>query len=145
MKKILSTNRLYISQSKILKANRGVFANTKIKIGETIERCPIIEIPKHELESMGESILINYFYFFGKKKERLLIALGFGSIYNHNYIPNATYKIKPKQKLIEFISIKEIKKDQEITVNYIQGNSKSRPLWFEEAKDYGREISPQAT
>lgn len=130
--KILSSNKIYISQSKIPNSNRGVFANVDIKIGETIENCPIIEIPKHDLASLGESFLINYFYFFGKKKEKLLVALGFGSIYNHNYMPNAIYKIKPKEKIIEFISTKKIKKDEEITINYNQKNPNSAPLWFEE-------------
>lgn len=131
MKKISASDKIYISKSKISKAGRGVFANADIKIGEIIEECPFIEIPEHELERIGESILLNYVYFFGKKKEKALLALGFGSIYNHTYSPNAVYKINPKEKTIEFISIKRIKKDEEITVNYIQGNSTSVPLWFE--------------
>ncbi len=132
MKKILFSNKIYTAQSKIPKAGRGVFADADIKIGEVIERCPIIEIPQDDLASLGESILVTYFYFFGKKKERLLVALGFGSLYNHQYVPNATYKIKPKKKIIEFISLKNIKKDEEITVNYNQGDRKNAPLWFEE-------------
>lgn len=131
MKKVLSSNKIYISQSRIPEADRGVFANIGIKLGEVIERCPIIELPEHDLASLGESILVTYFYFFGEKKERALVALGFGSIYNHTYEPNAVYKIKPKEKIIEFIAIKNIKKDEEITVNYIQGNHKRTPLWFE--------------
>lgn len=131
MKKILNTNKLYISKSKIPKADRGVFASSEIEIGETIERCPIIEIPEHELESLEESILITYLYFFGKNKEKALVALGFGSIYNHSYTPNTVYKIQIKEKIIKFICIKKIKKDEEITVNYTQGNTNIAPLWFE--------------
>ena len=62
----------------------------------------------------------------------MAIALGFGSIYNHSYEPNATYKIKPKEKIIEFVAIKNIEKNNEITVNYNFGNPKDKtPLWFE--------------
>ncbi len=131
MQKILSTNKIYIAESKIPQSGRGVFANAEIKAGETIEKCPVIEIPNHDLASLGESILITYFYFFGKKKDRLLLALGYGSIYNHSYAPNALYKINPQDQTIEFIATKEIKKDQEITVNYNPGNDKTAPLWFE--------------
>lgn len=131
MKKVLNTNKLYISKSKIPKADRGVFANAEIEIGEVIERCPTIEIHEHELKSLEESILITYLYFFGKNKEKALVVLGFGSIYNHSYVPNTMYKIKLKGKIIEFICIKKIKKDEEITVNYIQGNTNNVPLWFE--------------
>ncbi len=108
-----------------------MFAKLSIKIGEVIERCPIIEIPKENLTSLEASNLLNYIYFFGKRKDKQLIALGYGSIYNHNYIPNAKYRIMPKERTIEFISIKNIKKDEEITVNYVGGNNKNAPLWFE--------------
>jgi uncharacterized protein len=131
VKKILSSNKIYISQSKIPNAERGVFANVDIKKGERIEVCPILEIPEQELERINESILLNYIYFFGSKKNKLFIVLGFGSIYNHSYTPNAEYKINYKEKIIEFISTKKIQKDEEITVNYIQGNKQSAPLWFE--------------
>ena len=131
MKKILSSNKIYVSRSEIPEANRGVFAKVVIQKGETIETCPFIEIHEDDLTNIGESILATYIYFFGKKKDRLLVALGFGSLYNHNYVPNAVYKINPKEKIIEFISIKNIKKDEEISVNYNQGNRKNAQLWFE--------------
>src|SRR5687767_11976375 len=106
MAKLLSTNKLYISESKILNAGRGVFAKSEIKSREIIERCPFIEIPQNELESIESGILTNYIYFFGKEKERLLLSLGFGSVYNHSYTPNAVYTIKPHDTVIEFKAIK---------------------------------------
>lgn len=132
MKKILPSHKIYISESKIPNSGLGVFAKIDIQKGESIENCPIIEIPEPDLQKLGETNLINYFYFFGQQKEKLLVALGFGSIYNHSYTPNAVYKIKPKAKIIEFISKRNIKKDEEITVNYNQSSPKSAPLWFEQ-------------
>lgn len=131
MKKISPSNKIYISKSKIPKAERGVFANCKIEKGEIIESCPIIEIPKTHLERLGDTVLVTYVYFFGKRKERILIALGFGSIYNHSYTPNALYKITTENKAIEFVSIREIRKGEEITVNYVPRNLMRLPLWFE--------------
>jgi SET domain-containing protein len=93
--------------------------------------CPFIEIPDPDSTSLETDFLINYYYFFGEKKERVLIALGFGSLYNHNYAPNATYTIKPEEQLIIFTALKNIKKDEEIVVNYNQGNGRCAPLWFE--------------
>lgn len=122
---------LYISKSKIKNSGRGVFAGTNFKNGDLIESCPYIEIPKEEIEDQEKSILINYFYYFGAQKERFLIALGFGSIYNHSYAPNAKYKINAKKKVIDFIALRNIKKGEEITVNYNQGSPNSAPLWFE--------------
>jgi SET domain-containing protein len=133
--KRLASNKVYISKSKIPNADRGVFASNDIKKGEIIERCPIIEVSKNDTSNLKESILVTYFFYFGKNKEQVAIALGFGSIYNHSYKPNATYKIKRKEKIIDFIAIDDIKKNDEITFNYSNcGNlkkGKKNPLWFE--------------
>ncbi|MEK7186159.1 MAG: SET domain-containing protein-lysine N-methyltransferase [Patescibacteria group bacterium] len=134
MKKILTSDKVYISKSKILNAGRGVFARLDIRKGEIIENCPIVEVPEHDMSNLKESVLVTYFFYFGKNMERLAIVLGFGSIYNHSYKPNATYKIKQREKIIDFVASDNIKKDDEITFNYINsGNAKnkSRPLWFE--------------
>lgn len=134
MKKLRASDKVYINKSSIPNAGRGVYAACDIKKNEIIEKCPVIEIPKHDLANLNESILITYFYFFDKNNAK--VVLGFGSIYNHSYQPNAKYKNNPKDKTIDFIALKDIKKDVEITVNYNSGNLKSKnPLWFElEAK-----------
>ena len=133
MKKLVTSDKVYIGKSKIVGAGRGVFAGRNIKKGELIEKCPIIEIPKHDFSSLRESVLVTYFFYFGKKKERLVVALGFGSIYNHSYKPNATYKIRHGEKIIDFIALDDIKKDKEITFDYSSGDLKNKksPLWFE--------------
>jgi len=132
MKKFSTSDNIYISQSKVLYAGRGVFAKRNIKKDEIIEKCPLIEVPKHDMANLNESILVTYFFYFGKNKERLAVALGFGSIYNHSYKPNARYKLKHKEQSIDFIALNDISKDEEITFNYKQGNPKNkRPLWFE--------------
>ena len=133
MKKLLASDKVYICKSKIPNAGRGVSARRDIKKGEIIERCPIIEVPKNDMSNLKKSILVTYFFYFGKNKERLAISLGFGSMYNHSYKPNTTYKIKPSQMTIDFIALDDIKKDDEITFNYNHGNQKGKknPLWFE--------------
>lgn len=132
MKKLFTSDKVYINRSRILNADRGVFARCDIKMGEIIEICPVILVPRHDMSNLNESVLVTYFFYFGKNKERLAIVLGFGSIYNHSYEPNARYKIKPRQKTIEFSASKDIKKDTEITFNYNYGNPKNKsPLWFE--------------
>ena len=131
MKKIFTSDKVYISKSGILNAGRGVYARRDIKKGEIIERCPIIEVPKHDVSNLRESILVTYFFYFGKNKERLIIALGFGSIYNHTYKPNARFEIKQKDMIIDFVALNDIKKDDEITIDYYNGHPKKTPLWFE--------------
>jgi len=132
--RLLSSHKIYINKTAIPNADRGVFAKHDIKKGEIIERCPIIEISKNDTSNLKESILVTYFFYFGKNKERIAVALGFGSIYNHSYKPNATYKIKPREKTIDFIALDDINKNDEITFNYYnsnKSNDKKSPLWFE--------------
>jgi SET domain-containing protein len=132
MKKLLTSDKIYIGQSRILNAGRGVYARRDIKKDEIIEKCPVIEVPKHDVSNLRESILVTYFFYFGKNKQRLVIALGFGSIYNHAYEPTARYEIRRTKKTLDFIALRDIKKDDEITINYKLANPKDRTsLWFE--------------
>jgi len=132
MNKLFASDKVYVSRSRISGAGRGVFAKYNIKKNEIIETCPIIEISKHDTAILNESNLVTYFFYFGKNKQRFAIALGFGSIYNHTYKPNAEYTINLKEDAINFIALRNIKKDDEITFNYNNGNPKDKiPLWID--------------
>ncbi len=128
MKSLSPSEKIYISDSSIPNAGRGVFASVDIKKGESIEISPIILIPEDQIRHLKDTELLNYYF---KWNNQAGIALGFGSIYNHSYEPNATYKKDLKNNLLEFVSLRDIKKDEEITVNYNYGdpNDKS-PLWI---------------
>ncbi|HEX7042906.1 MAG TPA: SET domain-containing protein [Patescibacteria group bacterium] len=133
MKTILPSTKIYLSKSTIPNAGRGVFANQDIKAGQVIEICPVIEFPKKDLEHLRQTILRNYYFQWGKGNETVAACLGFGSLYNHSYEPNATYMKHWENATIHFNAIKDIAKDEEITVNYNHGdpNDKS-PLWIED-------------
>ncbi len=130
MNKIIPSNKIYVSDSKIVPGERGVFALRNIKKGELIEVCPVIEFTEHDSSNFQESLLVTYTYYFGKEKDQATILLGFGSIYNHSYEPNAVYKEKNME--VSFTANKNIKKDEEILVNYLQESKNTKsPLWFE--------------
>lgn len=129
---ILPSNKIYISQSKIKNADRGVFATEEIKKGDLIESCPIIKTPEKDYPFLKKTRLRNYYFMWDKNNKKVAICLGFGSIYNHSYEPNATYKKQFKENLIDFIAIKDIKKDEEIRVNYNFGNPNNKSkLWID--------------
>ena len=126
----MPSDKIYISDSKIVPSERGVFAKVDIKKGEVIDICPIIEFPENDSSNFKESDLVTYTFYFGKEKNMATILLGFGSIYNHSYKPNTIYK--KKNMTIEFIANRKIKQDEEILVNYLQDNKTAKaPLWFE--------------
>jgi SET domain-containing protein len=130
MKHLSATGKIYVAQSLIPNAGRGVFAKEDIQKGEVIERCPAIEVPENDVANLNGSFLVTYFYYFGKKKNRLMLVLGYGSMYNHSPTPGARYAEKKGE--VDFIALRNIKKGEEITVNYAQGKKKIKhPLWFE--------------
>src|SRR3982074_1815613 len=70
---------------------RGVFARVVIKKGAIIERVPILLVPiEHLIGGMHSPILGRFFYLWNKKT--VAISLGYGSLYNHSYTPNAHYQ-----------------------------------------------------
>lgn len=131
MEKLFSSSKVYVSQSVIPGARRGVFAKDNIKEGVVIEVCPIIDVSEDEVGSLNDSVLTSYFFYYGEKLNRLLVALGFGSIYNHSNRPNATFEIKQLEGVMDFIAIADIGRDEEITIDYKHGLKDQTPLWFE--------------
>lgn len=133
MQPIPPSTKIYLGKSSIQNAGRGAFASKDIQAGEIIEICPIIEIPTSEIEFLKKTLLINYYFVWGKAEEKRAICLGFGSLYNHSYEPNATYMKYLEDETIHFNAIKEIKKDEEITVNYNYGNPNDKSsLWIKD-------------
>ena len=67
---------------------RGVFARKSIPCDTLIERVPVLVMPVHAMwETEGNSTLANYVFHWGPGT--VALALGYGSLYNHSYQPNA--------------------------------------------------------
>lgn len=130
MQPVHSSQKVYVAKSAIPNSGRGVFASVDIRAGEIIEECPVLELPQHDGHLMQQTLLITYLFEWGKS---VAICLGFGSIYNHSYEPNATYTKRLEDEKIVFTSIQDIAKGQEITINYHHGNpSDKSPLWIKD-------------
>jgi hypothetical protein len=120
---------IYLAESEIKNAGRGVFAAASIGKGKTIESCPVLVLPRKDYPLVKRTELRNYYFMWGKSTSA--ICFGYGSIYNHSYEPNATYIKNIKQKKIDFVALKSIKKGEEITVNYNYGQPESKKrLWI---------------
>lgn len=91
---------------------RGVIATTHIKKGTLVELSDVIEVRERDL--LG-SILVNYIYEFG---EDHCIALGTGSLYNHDIHSNLWFKLLISKRQIAFYSRRNIKKGEELTIDY---------------------------
>lgn len=132
MKSLTPSTKIILRSSRIPNAGRGVFASKNIRRGETVEMCPVIPVSRNDPSNVDGGIIIRYFFYFGpgrKLKTALAMVLGYGSLYNHSYEPNAKYVRRISKKVVEFVSVKNIRKGQEITVNYNFGNpnDKNKP------------------
>ena len=110
----------------------GVFAAETIAADEIIECSPTIILQQSGRQPLQSDGLIDcYAYRWGSNNEGLALALGYGSLYNHSYQPNAVYRCDLENNLIEFRARREIVLGEEITVNYNRDPQDLSPLWFE--------------
>lgn len=116
---------------KIKKKGRGVFALKDFKKGEVVESCPVINITPKERKKCENTILAYYIYPWRSTRSGSVV-LGFGSIYNHSFTPNADWKQNFKSETMIYKALKPIKKGEEITVNYNGEPDDKTPIdWFE--------------
>lgn len=113
---------------------RGVFTNKKIKKGQTIEMCPIIVFSKKDREQIDSTFLYEYYFEWGESGKKGAVALGYGSLYNHSYSPNAKYNPDFDLNILEFEAIRNIEAGEEITVNYNLDPEDKTPMWWEREK-----------
>jgi SET domain-containing protein len=134
--KLNPTVNIYLADSEIENANRGIFAASEIKEGDLIESCPIIFTTEEDYPLLKQTMLRNY-YFLNEPENRSAIALGYGSLYNHSYEPNATYKKRLEEGFIDFYALKDIQKDEEVTVNYWYGDpDNKKKLWMDDVPEF---------
>src|SRR5215813_10897040 len=97
---------------------RGVFARRSIRKGDLIERSPVIVVPRQEWTTIEHTILSNYVFDWGENEEDAAVALGYVSIYNHSYTPNAELTECLDDAIIEVSALRDIAEGEEIFVNY---------------------------
>lgn len=112
----LKHNKIQVKSSEI--HGLGVFATEDINENEMIEECPILFLPTKKGEM--NYVLIDYTFQWPKIDDwtNHVIALGYGSLYNHSDSPNAEWFSDEEKTVFKFVSLKPIKKGEEITIYY---------------------------
>lgn len=120
---------LYVASSAL--HGRGVFTTREFAVGELIEECPVLIIPADDRPYVDQTSFSGYY--FEWKGGAGGLALGFGSLYNHSYRPNARYDPGKGHKTLRFTAVKAIKPGAEITINYNGSPTSRKKLWFDPA------------
>jgi len=112
---------------KVKAKGRAVFAKAAIKKGTIIERAPVMLVPISELAG-GMANPALHKYFFQWSKTHVAMILGYGSLYNHSYRPNARYTHGSLS--ITYLALRDIAAGEEITINYNFDPKDKTPLKF---------------
>lgn len=106
---------------------RGIVTTEAIPEATLIEVCPILEFKVGQDE---RHILEHYAFRWTPNK--IALVLGFGSLYNHSFDPNAWFDFDWKEKLVYVRTLVDIPKETEICINYAGSctDPKEANLWF---------------
>lgn len=119
------------------KGGRGVFAIKPIASGTLIERVPVLLIPKQQVfgdnEIARRATFISWYVFEWEgitKREYVALALGYASIYNHSYDPNARVE-RLAPDLLEVYARHDIAEGDEIFINYLGESGEKKSVGFD--------------
>lgn len=123
--------RKVIAIKRTSKKGLGVFALKDFKAGEIIESAPVLIFDTKGRKNLEKTLLSHYIYPWRSTRGAALV-LGYGSIYNHSFSPNADWKQNFKSQTMVYRTVKPIKKGEEIHVNYNGEPDDDSPIdWFE--------------
>ncbi len=132
----VSAGGLYVKDTGTPKG-RGVFAARDFNEGELVEECPVIVMDMAFIFLPNE-IKVMTFHWEIDSPHACALALGYGSLYNHDNPASLRYEKDLQNGIIRFMARRPICKDEELTINYNsqQGVSDSNE-WFE-----GHKVAP---
>lgn len=112
------------------KRGRGVFTKENIKANTVIEISPVIALSVNDRAIVEQTKLFDYIFEWGKSKRLCCVALGYVSLYNHDYEANCRYWMDYEENSMTIETVREIKKGEELTINYNAEPDDKTEVWF---------------
>src|SRR5438045_8287368 len=97
---------------------RGVFTSENIEKGTMVEKSPVIVISAAERKFLDQTLLHDYIFEWGRKKDQCCMALGYVPVYNHSYRSNCEYEMDFEKEMINIKAVHFIKAGEELFINY---------------------------
>ena len=113
------------------KNGRGVFSSENIEEGTIIEIAPVIVMSREERKLLDQTLLHDYIFEWGIKKDQCCMALGYVPMYNHSFRSNCEYEMDFEGQLIRIKTVRFIKPGEELFINYNGEWNNNKPLWFD--------------
>jgi uncharacterized protein len=99
--------------------------------GELLEESPVIVMNSKERELLDKTLLHDYIFAWGENERECCVALGYLSIYNHDYQANAEYEMDFTNSTIRIRTVRSIRKGDEVFINYNGNWNDMKSVWFE--------------
>mmetsp|Transcript_2887 Transcript_2887/g.5932 ORF Transcript_2887/g.5932 Transcript_2887/m.5932 type:complete len:151 (+) Transcript_2887:3-455(+) len=107
---------------------RGLFSIDPLFRGDLIHEAPCLLVPHASYKEHACHTVLEHYLFNCKDGDRLL-ALGYGSIFNHSDPPNVDYRLDKDAMTIRYYAARDIEADEELCIYY------GANLWFEEVEE----------
>ncbi len=120
---------LFIAET--VEMGRGVFTSENIRKGTMIEESPVIVMTAEERKWLDKTLLHDYIFEWGEKKDKCCMALGYVAVYNHSYRSNCEYEMDFDKQVIIIKAVHFIKVGEELFINYNGIWNDSKGVWFE--------------
>ena len=129
----LSPPSVYIQDTGTAKG-RGAYAARAHAQGETVEACPVV-LFTGAYASIPEEVrqLLFNWGVLAHTTSGHCLALGYGSMYNHENPANMRYEADAQAGVLRLVAIRDIAADEELTVNYNAvggGHESQQDTWF---------------
>jgi hypothetical protein len=110
---------------------KGVYTSEFIVKGTILEIAPVIVMNATERILLDKTLLHDYIFEWDCERASCCMALGYVPIYNHSYFSNCEYEMDFQNETIAIKSVREIKKGEELFINYNGSWNDPNPVWFD--------------
>lgn len=112
------------------KGGRGIFTTQNIPSGTVVEISPVLVFTSKERKDIEKTKLFDYIFEWGITRKKACMALGYVSLYNHEYASNCDYEMDFESNLMTIRTVKRIKKGEELSINYNADPNDKTKVWF---------------
>ena len=113
---------------------RGVFTTKNLRVGTIVEISPVVALSKKDRKLIEATKMHDYIFEWGEDHKQACVALGYISLYNHEYNSNCEYEMDFENLLVTIKTVKTIKKGDELSINYNASPNDETPVWFDKNK-----------
>ena len=126
---------VYLRDTRTAKG-RAVYAASAFAEGELVESCPVVLFDGSfgAIPDEVRKVLFNWGVLAAGVASCHCLALGYGSLYNHDNPANMRYEADPGSRALRFVAVRAIAPGEELTVNYNArggGPESDDDTWFE--------------